>query len=115
MGDGRPLYRSVLGKVASWNRNGNGGVVVGATKSDLLADIRREAPGLFLLIPGVGAQGGSLEETVHFGVDANRQSAVINVSRSLIYPAGLFSGIDDYERAVAAEASKMYSVMKRLL
>ena len=115
MGDGRPLYRSVLGKVASWSCNGNGGVVVGATKSDLLADIRREAPGLFLLIPGVGAQGGSLEETVHFGVDANRQSAVINVSRSLIYPAGLFSGIDDYERAVAAEASKMYSVMKRLL
>jgi orotidine-5'-phosphate decarboxylase len=115
MENGRPLYRSVLGKVASWSRNGNGGVVVGATKSSLLADIRSEAPGLFLLIPGVGAQGGSLEDTIHFGVDANRQSAVINVSRSLIYPAGPFSGIDEYERVVAAEASTMYNVMKRLL
>jgi orotidine-5'-phosphate decarboxylase len=115
MANGRPLYRSVLGKVASWSRNGNGGVVVGATKSDLLADIRREAPSLFLLIPGVGAQGGSLEDTVHFGVDANHQSAVINVSRSLIYPEGSFSDIDDYERAVAAEASKLYNVMRHLL
>ncbi|ACF42438.1 orotidine-5'-phosphate decarboxylase [Pelodictyon phaeoclathratiforme] len=115
MQDGRPLYRSVLDKVASWNRNGNGGVVVGATKSALLSEIRCEAPNLFLLIPGVGAQGGSLEDTVHFGVDANRQSAVINVSRSLIYPSGSFSGIDDYERAVAAEASKMHSVMKAIL
>ncbi|MGB7510459.1 MAG: orotidine-5'-phosphate decarboxylase [Pelodictyon phaeoclathratiforme] len=115
MQGGRPLYRSVLDKVASWNRNGNGGVVVGATKSALLSEIRCEAPNLFLLIPGVGAQGGSLEDTVHFGVDANRQSAVINVSRSLIYPSGSFSGIDDYERAVAAEASKMHSVMKAIL
>lgn len=115
MQDGRPLYRSVLDKVASWNRNGNGGVVVGATKSALLSEIRCEAPNLFLLIPGVGVQGGSLEDTVHFGVDANRQSAVINVSRSLIYPSGSFSGIDDYERAVAAEASKMHGVMKAIL
>lgn len=115
MQDGRPLYRSVLDKVASWNRNGNGGVVVGATKSALLSEIRCEAPNLFLLIPGVGAQGGSLEDTVHFGVDVNRQSAVINVSRSLIYPSGSFSGIDDYERAVAAEASKMHGVMKAIL
>jgi orotidine-5'-phosphate decarboxylase len=115
MEDGLPLYRSVLGKVASWSRNGNGGIVVGATKSGLLADIRREAPGLFLLIPGVGAQGGSLEDTVRLGVDANRQSALINVSRSLIYPSGSFSCIDDYEQAVAAEASKIYGVMKSFL
>lgn len=115
MQDGRPLYHSVLDKVASWSRNGNGGVVVGATKSALLSEIRCEAPNLFLLIPGVGAQGGSLEDTVHFGVDVNRQSAVINVSRSLIYPSGSFSGIDDYERAVAAEASKMHGVMKAIL
>ena len=95
--------------------NGNGGVVVGATKSNLLADIRSEAPGLFLLIPGVGAQGGSLEDTVHYGVDANHQSAVINVSRSLIYPAGSFSGVDDFERAVAGEALKIYGVMESAL
>lgn len=116
---GGPLYRSVLGKVASWSRNDNGGVVLGATKSTLLGDIRRQAPSLFFLIPGVGAQGGSLEEAVDLGVDSNRQSAIINVSRSLIYPpaevAALFSGVDDYERAVAAEASKIHDVMQRVL
>jgi orotidine-5'-phosphate decarboxylase len=119
MQSGSPLYRSVLGKVSSWSRNGNGGVVVGATKSALIAEIRREAQDLFLLIPGVGAQGGSLEEAVNFGVDGQRQSAVINVSRSLIYPAasggGSFSTIDDYERAVAAEALKINKVMERVL
>lgn len=119
MESGTPLYRSVLGKVASWSCNGNGGVVVGATKSALLADIRRSAPDLFMLIPGVGAQGGSLEDAVHYGVDANRQSAVINVSRALIYPAapdgGSFASIDDYERAVAAEAVKIHEGMMRSL
>jgi orotidine-5'-phosphate decarboxylase len=115
MQNGRPLYRSVLDHVASWSRNGNGGVVVGATKSTLLDEIRREVPGLFLLIPGVGAQGGSLEDAVNFGVDVNRQSAVINVSRSLIYPSGSFSCIDDYERAVALEAAIIHAEMKRVL
>jgi len=119
MENGTPLYRSVLEKVASWSRNGNGGVVVGATKSALLADIRRSAPDLFLLIPGVGAQGGSLEDAVHYGVDDNRQSAVINVSRALIYPAksdgSSFSSVDDYERAVAVEAAKIHDEMMRAL
>ena len=119
MADARPLYRSVLGKVASWSRNGNAGVVVGATKSSVLGEIRRDAPGLFLLIPGVGAQGGSLEEAVNFGVDACRQSAIINVSRALIYPSpgasGAFGCVDDYERAVAAEALKICNEMRRVL
>ncbi len=119
MESGTPLYRSVLGKVASWSRNGNGGVVVGATKSALLADIRCSAPDLFMLIPGVGAQGGSLEDAVHYGVDDNRQSAVINVSRALIYPeapeGGSFLSVDDYERAVAVEAVKIHDAMMRSL
>ncbi|NMW20559.1 MAG: orotidine-5'-phosphate decarboxylase [Chlorobiaceae bacterium] len=115
MESGVPLYRTVLGKVASWSRNGNGGVVVGATKSSLLGDIRREFPSLFLLIPGVGAQGGSLEDAVNLGVDSDRQSAVINVSRSLIYPSGSFSSIDDYECAVAREANNIYEEMTKVL
>ncbi len=119
MHGGTPLYRSVLEKVASWSCNGNGGVVVGATKSGLLADIRRSAPELFMLVPGVGAQGGSLEDAVQYGVDSNRQSALINVSRALIYPAapdsGSFSSVDDYERAVAVEALKIHATMMRVL
>ena len=115
MQNGQPLYRNVIERVASWSRNGNGGVVVGATKSTLIEDIRREVPGLFLLIPGVGAQGGSLEDAVNFGVDSNRQSAVINVSRSLIYPSGSFSGRDDFEQAVAREAAIIHAEMTRVL
>ncbi|MFZ4526267.1 MAG: orotidine-5'-phosphate decarboxylase [Chlorobium sp.] len=119
MADGTPLYRSVLDKVASWSRNGNGGVVVGATKSAVLGEIRHHAPGLFLLIPGVGAQGGSLRDAVNFGVDGKRQGAIINVSRALVYPSagvsGSFSSIDDYEQAVADEASKIYNEMRLVL
>jgi len=115
MVNGTPLYRNVLNKVASWSRNGNGGVVVGATKSHVLGDIRRNAPGLFLLIPGVGAQGGSLEDAVNLGVDANRQSAIINVSRALIYPSGTFATLDEYEQAVATEAANICNEMQRVL
>ncbi|MEI7933867.1 MAG: orotidine-5'-phosphate decarboxylase [Chlorobiaceae bacterium] len=119
MADGAPLYHSVLGKVVSWSRNGNGGVVVGATKSSSLGEIRRRAPGLFLLIPGVGAQGGSLQEAVDLGVDGKRQGAVINVSRALIYPSAgagrSFSSIDDYEQAVTDEASKIHKEMRLVL
>ncbi|NTU96291.1 MAG: orotidine-5'-phosphate decarboxylase [Chlorobiaceae bacterium] len=113
--DGKPLYERVLGKVASWQRNSNGGVVVGATKSAELARIRSEAPGLFLLIPGVGAQGGSLEESATLGVDLDRQSAVINVSRGLIYPKGSFASIERYELAVAEEAAAIHSGMRGVL
>ncbi|NTW70102.1 MAG: orotidine-5'-phosphate decarboxylase [Chlorobiaceae bacterium] len=117
--DGTPLYRSVLGKVSSWSRSENGGVVVGATKSSQLGEIRRQAPGLFFLMPGVGAQGGSLDEAVDLGVDTDRQSALINVSRALIYPeapaSGSFLSIDDYERAVAEEAKKIHDAMRRVL
>ena len=115
MVNGMPLYHNVLDKVASWSRNGNGGVVVGATKSNVLGDIRRNAPGLFLLIPGVGAQGGSLEDAVNLGVDANRQSAIINVSRALIYPSGTFATLDEYEQAVATEAANICNEMQWVL
>ncbi|NTW56877.1 MAG: orotidine-5'-phosphate decarboxylase [Chlorobiaceae bacterium] len=115
MHDGKPLFDRVLGKVSSWQKNANGGVVVGATKSSELARIRSEAPDLFLLIPGVGTQGGSLEESVDLGVDRERQSAVINVSRALIYPEGSFADIDGYERAVANEAAAIHAEMKMVL
>jgi len=113
--DGRPLYDAVLDKVGLWQQEGNAGVVIGATKSGLLGELRRRAPALFFLIPGVGAQGGSLEDAVREGVDANGESAVINVSRSLIYPAGSFASIDEYEAAVALEAARMHEAMKSAL
>ncbi len=115
MHDGRPLYRAVLDRVRSWQRNGNAGIVVGATKPGLLQELREDAPDLFFLIPGVGAQGGSMQEAVGQGADPCRRSAVVNVSRSLIFPKGDFRSIDDFEAAVAREAAKLHDEMSILL
>ncbi|MEE9904192.1 orotidine-5'-phosphate decarboxylase [Chlorobium sp.] len=110
--DGRPLYEVVLEHVAGWQQSGNAGVVVGATKTGRLGDLRRKAPGLFFLIPGVGAQGGSLDDAVREGADSKGESALINVSRSIIYPSGSFRFVEEYEAAVAAEAEKMRDAMR---
>ncbi|NTV92555.1 MAG: orotidine-5'-phosphate decarboxylase [Chlorobiaceae bacterium] len=112
LSDGRPLYAAVLEKVNQWNRGGNAGIVVGATKNGQLEALRAAAPDLFFLIPGVGAQGGSLDEAVRFGSDKAQQSAVINVSRSLIFPQGEFDSIDAFEQAVSLEAEKLHQAMK---
>jgi len=115
MPDGRPLYRAVLDRVRSWQRNGNAGIVVGATKAGLLQELREEAPDLFFLIPGVGAQGGSMQKAVEEGGDPDRRSAVVNVSRSLIFPAGDFRSIEEFEVAVAREAAILHGDMNSLL
>jgi len=111
---GSLLYESVLGKVRGWSRNGNAGIVVGATKSALLADIRKAAPELFMLIPGVGAQGGSLQESAALGVDEHRQGAVVNVSRGIIYPQGEFVSIDAFEEAVEVKARELHNEMRSI-
>jgi orotidine-5'-phosphate decarboxylase len=115
MHDGRPMYRAVLDKVREWQRNGNAGVVVGATKPGLLQDLRMDAPDLFFLIPGVGAQGGSLQHSVEQGADAGRRSAVVNVSRALIFPDGEFRSVEAFETAVGREAKNLHDGMKGML
>ncbi len=115
MQDGRPLYRAVLDRVRAWQRNGNAGIVVGATKPGLLEELRREAPDLFFLIPGVGAQGGSLHDAVTQGADASRRSAVVNVSRALIFPKGEFRTVEEFEAAVNREAKNLHGGMSGIL
>lgn len=111
MQDGRPMYRAVLDRVRVWQRNGNAGIVVGATKPGLLGELRREAPDLFFLIPGVGAQGGSMQEAVSQGADADGRSAVVNVSRALIFPEGAFRTVEEFEAAVGREAKNLHDGM----
>ncbi|HHE07642.1 MAG TPA: orotidine-5'-phosphate decarboxylase [Chlorobaculum parvum] len=113
--DGRPLYRSVLERVSAWQRNGNAGVVVGATKPGLLQELRRDAPDLFFLIPGVGAQGGSMQEAVTHGADPAGRSAVVNVSRALIFPNGEFNSVEAFESAVRQEAVRLHDGMINML
>lgn len=83
--NGKPLYMEVAEKVNYWNKDQNCGLVVGATHPEQLRDIRRVSGEMPILIPGVGAQGGSLEDAVLYGTDNFQKLAVINVSRSVLY------------------------------
>ena len=81
----RPLFELVALKASQWNVNGNIGLVVGATYPDELKVIRNNHPDMPLLIPGIGAQGGDLEITISYGVNAKGEKAIINSSRQIIY------------------------------
>ncbi|MBI4331990.1 MAG: orotidine-5'-phosphate decarboxylase [Chloroflexi bacterium] len=81
----RPLFEIVAEKARQWDRAGNTGLVVGATYPEELRRVRQLCPDMWLLIPGVGTQGGEMEPTVRFGVDAGGSKAVINSSRQILY------------------------------
>jgi orotidine 5'-phosphate decarboxylase subfamily 2 len=82
---GQPLYLNVAEKAVEWNKNGNCGLVVGATHPRELKAVREKAPGLPFLIPGIGAQGGDLEASIMAGTDERGSLAVINSSRGILY------------------------------
>ena len=87
LAEGRPLYRHVLEKLAEWNAGwaaGRLGAVVGATRPEDLAAVRRDFPELPLLVPGVGAQGGDLD-AVQAALALGSGPALVNVSRELLY------------------------------
>ena len=84
LGD-RPLYHEVASMANSLNRDGNCGLVVGATRPEQLRELRELCPDLPFLIPGVGAQGGDLESAVKYGSDREGNLAIINVSRAILY------------------------------
>jgi uridine monophosphate synthetase len=80
---GEPLFVKVAREAAVWNRADNLGLVVGATDPDALALVRQAAPDLWILAPGVGAQGGDLERAVRAGLRADGLGLLIPTSRSL--------------------------------
>lgn len=84
-GEEMPLYRHVAEHVNEWNTFGNCGLVVGATNSEMLKEIRSVAGDMPILIPGVGAQGGDLESSVRHGTTKDKKRAIINSSRGIIY------------------------------
>ena len=83
--NGKFLYQFVIEKVNQWNTNSNCGIVFGATNSEELKDNIATFKSLPVLLPGVGAQGGSLEEVVKTFTDHNNINYLVNVSRALIY------------------------------
>lgn len=82
--DGVRLFERVLSKAQEWGTTENLMFVVGATQGNLFADIRKLAPDSFLLVPGVGAQGGSLQEVCKYGMNKDC-GLLVNSSRGIIY------------------------------
>lgn len=97
-----PLYQSVLQTVSQWGSSDQLMFVVGATKAEKLEEIRQLVPDHFLLIPGVGAQGGSAEEVCKYGSNS-KGGLLINSSRGILYAS---SG-EDFADAARKEAIKI--------
>tara|TARA_B100001146_G_scaffold225150_1_gene246971 strand:+ start:2101 stop:2922 length:822 start_codon:yes stop_codon:yes gene_type:complete len=108
--DGEELYKKVIRISKSYKNSENLMYVVGATKAEYLAKIRNIIPNNFLLVPGVGAQGGSLEEVCRYGMSEN-VGLLVNSSRGIIYA----SDQADFAMAAKNEAAKLQSQMADLL
>lgn len=108
--NGRRLFENVILTSQKWAGTDAMMYVVGATQGSMFTDIRAVAPESFLLVPGVGAQGGSLEEVARYGMTADC-GLIVNSSRGIIYA----SKEADFAEAAAREAAKLAADMKKLL
>ncbi len=104
--DGKEVYKQVLETSKTWANSENLMYVVGATKAEYLADIRQIIPDSFLLVPGVGAQGGNLQEVCKYGMNDN-VGLLINSSRGIIYA----SKENDFAQAAAKKAEELQQQM----
>ena len=98
--EGVRLFERVLTKSQEWGTTENLMFVVGATQGSLFADIRKLAPNSFLLVPGVGAQGGSLQEVCKYGMNKDC-GLLVNSSRGIIY-----ASVDENFAEIAGEKAK---------
>lgn len=108
--NGEELYKNVLKTSKTWKNSQQLMYVVGATKAEYFADIRKIVPDSFLLVPGVGAQGGSLSEVCRYGMN-DSIGLLINSSRAIIYA----SQGDDYVVKAREEAFKLQQEMDAIM
>jgi orotidine-5'-phosphate decarboxylase len=108
--NGKPLFQSVLETAKTWEGSDQLMYVVGATRADALTDIRKIVPDAFLLVPGVGAQGGSLAEVATYGLN-KEVGLLVNSSRGIIYA----SQEEDFANAARRAAKAMQEEMALLL
>jgi orotidine-5'-phosphate decarboxylase len=104
--DGLKLFERVLSVSQKWGTINNMMYVVGATRAEMLKDIRKIVPDHFLLVPGVGAQGGSLEAVAHFGMN-NKCGLLVNSSRGIIFA-------DDSENFAKVAGEKAKEIMVQM-
>ena len=108
--DGKEVYKQVLETSKGWENSKNLMYVVGATKASYLADIRKIIPESFLLVPGVGAQGGNLQEVCNYGM-TDQIGLLINSSRGILYASKQV----DFAEAAAEKASELQAQMAEVL
>ena len=108
--NGERLFEKVMRKAQEWGTPQNMMFVVGATRGEMFKDVRRLAPHHFLLVPGVGAQGGSLEEVCQYGMTSDC-GLLVNSSRGIIYA----SDDEDFAEMAGNKAREMQQAMEKLL
>lgn len=105
--DGIRLFERVLNVSRRWGTLNNTMYVVGATRAEMLSDVRKLVPDHFLLVPGVGAQGGSLEEVAKFGMN-NKCGLLVNSSRAIIFA----DNTENFAGVAAQKALELQSEME---
>lgn len=108
--DGERLFEKVLRKSQEWGNKDNMMYVVGATQGRMFEDIRKIVPEHFLLVPGIGAQGGSLEEVCKYGMTKDC-GLLVNSSRAIIYA----DKTENFAKVAGEEAKKVAEQMAKLL
>jgi orotidine-5'-phosphate decarboxylase len=104
--DNKFFYEKIISTVSKWGTPDNLMFVVGATQANELANIRKIIPENFLLIPGVGAQGGSLKEVSEYGMNKNI-GLLVNASRAVIYKSSKENFAEEAAKAAQAYANEM--------
>jgi orotidine-5'-phosphate decarboxylase len=108
--DGLKLFERVLTLSSRWGSIDNLMYVVGATRAEMLKDIRKIVPEHFLLIPGVGAQGGSLQEVVKYGI-TNKCGLLVNSSRGIIFA----DSSENFDKVAGEKAAEIQKEMELYL
>jgi len=108
--EGKELYKTVLETSKHWKNAKNLMYVVGATKAEYFTEIRKIVPNSFLLVPGVGAQGGNLQDVCKYGMN-DEVGLLINSSRGIIYA----SNQEDFAQMARKEALKLQKEMEEIL
>ena len=108
--DGIKLFERVLSVSQKWGTINNIMYVVGATRADMLKDIRKIAPDHFLLVPGVGAQGGSLEDVARFGMNS-KCGILVNSSRGIIFA----DNSENFDKVAGEKAKEIQAEMEKYL
>jgi uridine monophosphate synthetase len=110
---GSPVYEYVAALAQAWNQKNNLGLVVGATHPQALAEVRLIAPDLWILAPGVGAQGGDLRATLQAGLRRDSSGLLINISRSLARADSPQAVAEDLRQQINRERRDVHAKMQK--